>query len=50
LAHLGLARAYAMLGNTSASRTQYEAFLGAWKNADRELPVYKEANSELAKL
>jgi len=50
LAHLGLARSYAMLGNTSASRTQYEAFLGAWKNADRELPVYKEANSELAKL
>jgi hypothetical protein len=39
-----------MLGNTIASRTQYEAFLGAWKNADRDLPIYKDANSELAKL
>jgi DNA-binding winged helix-turn-helix (wHTH) protein/tetratricopeptide (TPR) repeat protein len=50
LAYLGLARSYAMLGNTSASRTQYETFLGAWKNADRDLPVFREANSELAKL
>jgi predicted Zn-dependent protease len=50
LAYLGLARSYAMLGNTIASRTQYEAFLGAWKNADRDLPIYKDANSELAKL
>jgi DNA-binding winged helix-turn-helix (wHTH) protein/tetratricopeptide (TPR) repeat protein len=49
-AHLGLARSYAMLGNTSASRNQYEAFLSAWKDADRDLPALKEANTELARL
>ena len=50
LAHLGMARSYAALGDTSASRGQYEAFLGAWKNADRDLPVLKAANTEFAKL
>ena len=50
LAHLGMARSYAELGNTSASRDQYEAFLGAWKNADHDLPVLKDVNTELAKL
>jgi eukaryotic-like serine/threonine-protein kinase len=50
LATLGLARSYALLGNTSASRNQYEAFLSAWKDADRDLPVLKEANAELARL
>jgi DNA-binding winged helix-turn-helix (wHTH) protein/tetratricopeptide (TPR) repeat protein len=50
LARLGLARSYAMLENTSASRTQYQAFLSAWKNADHDLPVLKEASAELARL
>jgi DNA-binding winged helix-turn-helix (wHTH) protein len=50
LAYLGLARSYAMLGNTESSRTQYQAFLGVWKNADRDLPLYQQANSELVKL
>jgi tetratricopeptide (TPR) repeat protein len=49
LAQLGLARSYAMMGNTSASRSQYEAFLSAWKDADHDLPVLKEANAELSK-
>jgi len=50
LAYLGMARSYAALGNASASRSQYEAFLSAWKNADRDLPVLKAANTEFAKL
>jgi len=50
LAHLGMARSYAALGDTSASRGQYEAFLNTWKNADRDLPVLKDVNTELAKL
>jgi tetratricopeptide (TPR) repeat protein len=50
MAHLGLARSYAILGDKSASRSQYQAFLSAWKNADRDLPVLKEANTEMAKL
>jgi len=50
LADLGMARSYAELGNTSAARSQYEAFLSAWKNADRDLPVLRDVNTELAKL
>jgi DNA-binding winged helix-turn-helix (wHTH) protein/Flp pilus assembly protein TadD len=50
LAHLGLARADAMAGNIPASRSEYNAFLAAWKNADRDLPVLKAAQAELAKL
>jgi len=50
LAYLGRARSYAALGNTKASRGQYEAFLSAWKNADHDLPVLKDANTELAML
>ncbi len=50
LAYLGVARSYAALGNTSASRRQYEAFLGAWKNADRDLPILKDVNTEVSKL
>jgi DNA-binding winged helix-turn-helix (wHTH) protein/tetratricopeptide (TPR) repeat protein len=50
LAYLGMARSYAALKNTSASRGQYEAFLTAWKDADRDLPVLKDVNRELAKL
>jgi hypothetical protein len=45
-----MARSYAALGDTSASRGQYEAFLNTWKNADRDLPVLKDVNTELAKL
>ena len=50
LAYLGMARSYAALGNTSASRGQYEAFLGVWRNADRDLPILKDVNTEVSKL
>jgi len=50
LSHLGLARAYAAQKNDSAARTEYEAFLGVWKDADPDLPVVKTAKAELAKL
>ena len=50
LAYLGVARSYAALGNKAASRGQYEAFLRAWKSADRDLPILKDTNTELAKL
>jgi len=39
LAYLGLVRSHAMLGNTTASRTQYQKFLDAWKHAGRDLPA-----------
>jgi serine/threonine protein kinase/tetratricopeptide (TPR) repeat protein len=50
LAHLGLARAYALAGDTSKSRTAYQDFLALWKEADPDIPVLKEAKAEYAKL
>jgi tetratricopeptide (TPR) repeat protein len=50
LAQLGLARAYAVQGDKTKARTAYQDFLGAWKNADADLPLLKQAQAEYAKL
>jgi tetratricopeptide (TPR) repeat protein len=50
LAHLGLARAYAMQGDTAKARAAYQDFLTLWKNADPDIPVLIAAKSEYAKL
>jgi tetratricopeptide (TPR) repeat protein len=50
LAHLGLARAAALTGDTSKSRKAYQDFLALWKDADSDLPVLQEAKQEYEKL
>ena len=50
LAHLGLARAYAMQKDTVKARATYQDFLTLWKDADPEIPVLREAKTEFAKL
>jgi len=50
LAHLGLARARALSGDTAASRSGYERFLALWKEADEDLPVLQEAKREYERL
>ena len=50
LAQLGLARAKALAGDTAGARTAYQDFLAAWKNADSDLPILKEAKVEYARL
>jgi DNA-binding winged helix-turn-helix (wHTH) protein/Tfp pilus assembly protein PilF len=50
LARLGLARAYAVQGDTAKARTAYQGFLTLWKDADPDVPVLKEAKAEYAKL
>ena len=50
LAHLGLARAYAMTGDGDKSLSQYREFLTLWRNADPDLRILKEAKAEYAKL
>jgi tetratricopeptide (TPR) repeat protein/tRNA A-37 threonylcarbamoyl transferase component Bud32 len=50
LAHLGLARAAALSGDTATSRKAYQDFLVLWKDADPDIPVYREAKAEYAKL
>jgi tetratricopeptide (TPR) repeat protein/predicted Ser/Thr protein kinase len=50
LAHLGLARAYAMQGDTVKARVAYQDFLALWKDADPDIPILKQAKAEYAKL
>jgi eukaryotic-like serine/threonine-protein kinase len=50
LAHLGLARAYAMQGDTAQAKAAYQDFLTLWKDADPDIPVLKQAKAEYAKL
>jgi DNA-binding winged helix-turn-helix (wHTH) protein/tetratricopeptide (TPR) repeat protein len=50
LAHIGLARAYALQGDKAGSRREYEEFFALWKNADQDIPILREARSAYAGL
>jgi eukaryotic-like serine/threonine-protein kinase len=50
LAHLQLGRAYAMQGDTLKARAAYQDFLTLWKDADPDIPMFKQAKAEYAKL
>jgi hypothetical protein len=49
LAHLGLARSYALMGDGAKSSHAYNAVLFLWKDADPNIPILKQANTEFAK-
>jgi eukaryotic-like serine/threonine-protein kinase len=49
LAHLGLARAYVLTGDTGKSKAAYQDFLALWKDADSDIPILKQAKAEYAK-
>lgn len=60
LAHLGLARAYTLEARSSQgaagdaaranARKAYQDFLVLWQRADPDIPIYKQAKAEYAKL
>jgi predicted Zn-dependent protease len=50
LAHLGLARSYALQGDTVKARAAYNDFLTLWKDADPDIPILQQAKAEYAKL
>jgi tetratricopeptide (TPR) repeat protein len=50
LAHLGLARAYALQGDAAKARSAYQDFFALWKDADPDIPILKQAKAENAKL
>ena len=50
LARLGLARAYVVQGDNPKARAAYQDFLTLWKDADPDIPIYKQAKAEYAKL
>ena len=47
---LGLGRAYALEGDTGKARAAYQDFFAAWKEADPDIPLLKQAKTEYAKL
>jgi serine/threonine protein kinase/tetratricopeptide (TPR) repeat protein len=50
LAKLGLARAYAIEGDSAKARVAYQDFFALWKDADPSVPILVAAKSEYAKL
>jgi hypothetical protein len=50
LAHLGLGRAYVLLGDITKAKAAYLDFLTLWKDADPDIPVLRRAKAEYAKL
>jgi len=50
LAQLGVARSYAIQGDTAKAKAAYQDFLTLWKDADADIPILKEAKAEFAKL
>jgi hypothetical protein len=50
LAHLGLARAYLLQGDTANAKSAYQDFFLLWKDADHDIPVLQQAKTEYLKL
>ena len=50
LAHLQLARAYALQGDTAKARPAYQDFLTLWNDADADIPIFQQAKAEYARL
>ncbi len=50
LAHLGIARAFAMQGDAAKARAAYADFFALWKDADPDIPVLVAAKAEYARL
>jgi tetratricopeptide (TPR) repeat protein len=50
LSRLQLARAVRLSGDTAAARKAYEDFLTLWKDADADIPIYRQAKAEYARL
>jgi len=50
LARLQLGRAFALSGDKDKAKTAYEDFLTLWKDADADIPIFKQAKAEYAKL
>lgn len=50
LARLQLGRAYALTGDKIKAKDAYQDFLARWKDADPDIPIFREAKQEYARL
>jgi hypothetical protein len=46
LSRLQLGRAWALAGDKVKAKTAYQDFLALWKDADRDIPIFKHAKAE----
>lgn len=50
LSYLGMARGYALAGDTARAKKAFQNFFELWKDADPDIPVLKQAKAEYARL
>lgn len=50
LGYVQQARAYALSGDQTKARKAYQDFLAAWKEADPDIPILREAKAGYARL
>jgi tetratricopeptide (TPR) repeat protein len=50
LAHLQLARAHVLAGDTAKAKAAYQDFFALWKDADSDIPIMKQARAEFEKM
>jgi hypothetical protein len=50
LAHLQSGRALVLSGDTAKAKLAYRRFIDIWKDADRNIPIFTQAQREFAKL
>jgi len=50
LARLQLGRAHALSGDKAQAKSAYSDFLNLWKDADTDIPIFKQAKGEYARL
>jgi DNA-binding winged helix-turn-helix (wHTH) protein/tetratricopeptide (TPR) repeat protein len=50
LSYLGMARGYALAGDTARAKKAFQDFFELWKDADPDIPVLQQAKAEYSKL
>jgi eukaryotic-like serine/threonine-protein kinase len=50
LSYLGMARGYALAGDTARAKKAFQDFFELWKDAEPDIPVLRQAKAEYAKL
>jgi eukaryotic-like serine/threonine-protein kinase len=50
LAHVQAARTYALSGDKTKAKSAFQDFFTLWKEADSDIPIFKQAKAEYAKL
>lgn len=50
LSYLGMARGFALTGDTAKAKKAFQDFFELWKDADPDIPILQQAKAEYAKL